>query len=197
MNLNITENITSLLKLPNELMASITFATGLVLFLPESIINTLYMSAFKEKYGFIVGVVFIISFSILLISLITTSYKSLRRVYINKNFKKNSKKILMNLTLGEKAVVTVLYEKPNHTLELPINDGIINCLEQKLIITKTTTQYPVSDLTNPKFPYMLQPWVVEKLQNDQELLSLFENNLNENENEVKDILNEVFYKKYF
>lgn len=199
MNFSITDNITALLKLPNKLIAAITFATGLILFLPNSIINKLYMTTFKEKYGFIVGVIFLISFSILFISCIVTGYKWVGNLYRNIKFKKHSKKLLISLTLGEKIIVGLLYEKSNHTLELPLNDGIIRCLEQKSIITKTTTQY-VSDLINPKFPYMLNPWVVKKLQNDDELLSLFEKEFEENKDECDDILRDLkdmFSNKYY
>lgn len=59
MNFNITDNITSLLKLPNKIVASIALSTGLTLFLPDSIINKLYINSLKDKYGFIVGFIFL------------------------------------------------------------------------------------------------------------------------------------------
>ena len=61
----------------------------------------------------------------------------------------------------------------NHTDELPLHDGAVKWLEQNIIITKTTNQYAVSDLNNAVFPYMLQPWAVEELQKDSELLTHF------------------------
>ena len=61
----------------------------------------------------------------------------------------------------------------NHTSELPFHDGAVKWLKQNMIITETTNQYLVSDLNNAVFPYLLQPWAVEELQNDSELLANF------------------------
>ena len=43
-----------------------------------------------------------------------------------------------------------------------------------MVIQKSATQYAVSDLVNPLFPYFLQPWVIKELENDEELLRSYE-----------------------
>lgn len=63
-----------------------------------------------------------------------------------------------------------MYIEEDHTEVLPLNSGAIVYLESMLVIGKVTNQYFVDDITNLTFPYMLQPWVIEKLQNDNELL---------------------------
>ncbi|HEQ9183466.1 TPA: hypothetical protein VIE97_001502, partial [Streptococcus pyogenes] len=57
--------------------------------------------------------------------------------------------------------------------ELPIHDGAVRWLKQNMVITETTNQYMVSDLNNAVFPFMLNPWVVEAMQNDEELVNEF------------------------
>ena len=56
---------------------------------------------------------------------------------------------------------------------MPLHDGAVLELEQKVMIGKATTQYMVSDLNNAQFPYLLQPWVLEELNNKPNLLSEF------------------------
>lgn len=90
-----------------------------------------------------------------------------------KKFKATAKERLQKLDDYQKAIVYGLYMEDNHTDELPLYDGAVNYLEHNVIIVKTTNQYAVSDLNNAVFPYMLQPWVVEELQKDSELLSHF------------------------
>lgn len=68
----------------------------------------------------------------------------------------------------------MLYKEDNNTSELPLNDGAIVFLEHWMVIQKATNQYFVNDLMNPMFPYFLQPWVVNKLKEDEELLLSFE-----------------------
>ena len=73
----------------------------------------------------------------------------------------------------QKAIVYGLYMEDNHTSELPFHDGAVKWLKQSMIIIETTNQYLVSDFNNAVFPYMLQPWAVEELQKDSELLACF------------------------
>lgn len=75
----------------------------------------------------------------------------------------------------KKMIVYGLYQEYNNTAELPLNDGAVVFLEHWMIIQKATSQYMVSDMIDPKFPYFLQPWVVEKLQMDENLLLSFKN----------------------
>ena len=42
-----------------------------------------------------------------------------------------------------------------------------------MVIQKAASQYAVEDLINPRFPYFLQPWVVDKLNKDENLLLSF------------------------
>ena len=90
-----------------------------------------------------------------------------------KKFKATAKERLQKLDNYQKAIVYVLYMEDNHTSELPFHDGSVKWLKQNMIINETTNQYLVSDLNNAVFPYMLQPWAVEELQNDSELLATF------------------------
>jgi hypothetical protein len=41
------------------------------------------------------------------------------------------------------------------------------------MVGKATSQYFVSDLNNASFPYLLQPWVVDELNNKSNLYSDF------------------------
>lgn len=166
-------NLIDFLKLPSSIMSAISLASGIVLFLPESILSKLYMIEFRSKYGFVIGVVFIVSTSILLIGIMLNIYKIIKNKYTNKIVEKNTKKLLINLDIYKKAIVYMLYITDNNTYTLPLNDGAVAFLEQWMVIQKATTQYFVTDMQNPQFPYFLQPWVIEKLNEDEELLLSF------------------------
>lgn len=166
-------NITELLKLPVKIMLAISIASGVVLFLPNKIITKMYMSDFRDKYGFIIGVVFIISASILIVNCAIEVYKVLHSMYSKRNINKNTKKLLLNLDEYKRVIVYTLYVQDNHTNELPLNDGAVIFLEHMMVIQKATTQYAVSNLVNPIFPYFLQQWVIDKLEEDEELLASY------------------------
>lgn len=155
-------------------MVAIALATGMILFLPDSLISKMYMDGFRNEYGFIIGAVFVVSISILTIGVIISIYNYFYEMHKQKRIKENSGKLIASLDDYKKTIVYLLYNEDNHTHELPLNDGAVVFLENMMVIGKTTSQYFVDDITNPMFPYSLQPWVIEKLQNDEELLASFE-----------------------
>ena len=166
--MNLGFNISDFFKLPNKIMASLALASGMILFLPNTMVEKMYMVDFRNKFGFATGLIFIVSFSILLITSLATCYKYFLHKYLMIKFKATAKKRLNALDTYQKALIYDLYCEDNHTDELPLHDGAVNFLEHSMMIAKATTQYMVSNLNNACFPYMLQPWVISKLQRDDE-----------------------------
>lgn len=171
--MNFDFKIVDFFKLPTKIMFAISIATGLVLFLPNSFVQKMYMIDFRNKYGFTIGLIFLISISIVTVTIVVSLYKYFSNKYFWKKFKSTAKKRLLKLENYQKAIVYVLYKEDNHTKELPINDGATICLKQNMVITETTNQYMGYDLNNAVFPYVLNPWVVETMQNDEELVNEF------------------------
>lgn len=68
------KNIVDFLKLPPRILGALSVASGLLLFLPNAIIEKLYMTSFRDKYGFAIGIVFVVSTSIL-VGILTTYYR--------------------------------------------------------------------------------------------------------------------------
>lgn len=166
-------NFVDFLKLPTKIMAALAMSSGLIIFLPDFFVGKMYLSDFRDKYGFIIGLVFLISFSILSVSLVLSIYKYYTGKHARKKFIAEGNKRLRNLDIYKKAIVYYLYSEDNHTGELPLHDGAVNVLEHNLVIGKATTQYFIEDLNNAVFPYMLQPWVIEELQKDSNLEMIF------------------------
>lgn len=189
-------NVPELLKLPTKIIVAICIATGSILFLPNKLIEKMYMTNFRNKYGFIIGIVFIISASILIVSFAIRFYEFINEMYSKKKFDKNIKKLLQELDAYKRLLVYGLYTQDNHTSELPLNDGAVIYLEKMMVINKATTQYAVSDLQNPVFPYFLQPWVIKELDNNEELLKSYERDANKKMKELKSEINSRGYNYY-
>lgn len=67
---NFGGNLEGLLKLPLKIIVALCFGSGLILFLPNKIIEKMYMMSFRNNLGFIIGIVFIVSLSIVVCSII-------------------------------------------------------------------------------------------------------------------------------
>lgn len=166
-------NISEILTLPNTIMAALALASGILLFSPTSLLDKMFMLDFRDKYGFIIGIVFIVSISILIVNLIYKTAKSISNANAKRNFYANAEKRLQKLNYYQKTILYALYQEDNYTLALPLHDGAVLELEQNYMIGKATSQYMVSDLNKALFPYLLQPWVSDELNNKPDLLSEF------------------------
>lgn len=75
------KNIVDFLKLPPRILGALSVASGLLLFLPNVIIEKLYMTSFRDKYGFAIGIVFVVSTSILVVFLVVIIAKKIKDKY--------------------------------------------------------------------------------------------------------------------
>jgi len=194
--MNIDFNIADFFKLPSKIMAALAFASGMILFLPQKIVEKMYMEDFRNNFGFAIGLVFIVSFSILLVTLLISGYKYFHQKHLMKKFMATAKERLQKLDDYQKALIYDLYIEDNHTDELPLHDGGVHFLEHNMMITKATNQYAVSDLNNAGFPYMLQPWVIEELRKDGDLCSEFKIAYNKLEAKYKEEQRKSGYYPY-
>ena len=172
--MSIDFNIADVFKLPVKIFAAIALGTGLILFLPDETISQIYLSEFRNTFGFILCLVFVISISVVGVTLIIACYNALSSTVLFAKTKKAREKRINNLDDYQKAIVYLLYSEINHTGELPINDGSVHWLEQNLIIGKAASQHFITNIESPEFPYMLQPWAIEYLNNNKELLAKME-----------------------
>lgn len=173
-------DIAEILKSSNRIFGSIAIATSVMLILPESICQVLYLQEFRLKYGVYISILFIITWSILIVEGIIRIYDLLKKgakgyiaKYKEKKFLKQGSENLRNLEKFQKAIVYLLFTSTTHTQKLPMNDGAVRFLLQSMIIAPTTNQVAVTDIQNPKRPYMLQPWVITKLKEEKDLEEIF------------------------
>ena len=141
------------IKLPSHLLGALAIASGILLFAPNKVIQLLYMTNFRNTYGFIIGIVFITSVSILLILVIKRIYKHINNECQAKKLKESQEKYLKDLD----------YEKTSL---------IISFLQYYNVITPAGSTHLVS-MPNPQITYFLQPWVKARINENSELRAKF------------------------
>lgn len=171
--MDVLKTMTELLKLPIKIILALCIASGLILFLPDKLTETLYMLSFREKYGFVIGLIFIVTLSITMCYIIffiaPKIWKKLTYKKKIEKIKNGHQKFLSNLTKAELKIIIELIKKPDNTLDLPINRGIVQKLESFGVISKAGSTFAV-DLCDPIIPYFLQPWVFEYFDKDGKLI---------------------------
>lgn len=162
------------LTLPLKTMTALAFASGILLFAPDTFLERLFMIEFMKNYGFYVGILFLISSVLCAVSWISILVNKLNEMWKKRKFLAAAKNNLMGLTDLQKAIVFDLFNEDNHTLEFPINDGAIVTLSHKKVITMIPGMTTVIDFKNIQMPYLLQIWVIDELNKSPNLLKEFE-----------------------
>ncbi len=162
------DGIVGFLKLPAYILGALVIASGLLLFSPDSVIQSLYMSDFRNKYGFTIGIVFVVSLSILVVLAAKSIYNAVTYKSRMAKLKANQEKFLMKLSRNKVSLICALLHEPTHTLLLPMHDGIVIELEHYNVITPAGQNHLVS-MPDPEIKYFLQPWVEDRINENEEL----------------------------
>ena len=160
------------LKLPPYILGALAVASGILLFLPDKVIKKLYMIEFRDKYGFTIGIIFIVSLSILTILLVLKIYHFFYDKRLDKKVAEGQLKYLRNMSSDKVMIVNAFLQERTHTLELPVNDGLVIELQHFGIITPAGQTHLVS-MPDPRIKFFLQPWVENKIRSDDELMRKF------------------------
>ena len=168
----IVKNFIDFIKLPAYLLCALAVASGILLFLPDGMIQKLYMTEFRDEYGFTIGILFVVSISILSALLVRKIYTVINDIRINKKVIENQRKYLLKVSNEKVSLICEFLRQPTHTLTLPINDGLVIELQNFYVISPAGQTHLVS-MPNPKIKYFLQPWVLERIDADEELRRKF------------------------
>ena len=60
------------LKLPPNILGALSIASGALLLLPDQLAK--YMTEFRDKYGFTIGIIFVVSTAILIVLIVSKIY---------------------------------------------------------------------------------------------------------------------------
>lgn len=75
-------------KLPHNILGVLSIVSGALLLLPDKIIEKFYMIGFRDKYGFAIGIIFLISTDILIVLLGDKIYQYFHDKIILKKYEK-------------------------------------------------------------------------------------------------------------
>ena len=161
------DNVPKFLKILNIplkiLLPSVCVFTGLILFLPEKVLNKLYLYEWKNENGFVLGLFFIISLTLILIYVLYFVIKFVRRK-VNLIFRKRrSFKSLKELNGVELSIIAYVYSSPNYTSVFDYNQPIIKGLLERGYLYTGSQQLVYDYIEGIKLNVMLMPNIIECL----------------------------------
>lgn len=167
---NTIKELEKLLKAPYILL-TLALCSGLLLFLPDFIVKKMYLLDFRDKFGGIIGVIFLISLCLLLTLLCTKIYSYARTITKRKKDIARKKKYLLKLEENKAKVIKNLLKAPTHTMPMQYNNGVTMELVSYGVISQAgSTQAMEFGYDNEIIlKYFLQPWVAELINKDEQL----------------------------
>lgn len=166
------KDFVQLLKLPPSILAAVAMGTGLMLFLPISILQRLGLDNIPELWRTVLGLAFIISSSLLVVYFIIKVVKSIDSKLSWLRFKRKFPKIMTELRDEELAVVALLYRSSNYTSRLPYTDGVtVRLISKKVIQFTSLNNLAYGD--NILIPFTITPIAQDYIDAHPELIENF------------------------
>lgn len=144
----------------------LTLATAIILFTNETLLAEIYLSDLKSEYKTSIGVVFIVSFSMLVAQIGQKLWSAIGASWRKRRNLKLYQKTLHDLTPEEKEYLAHYIKDEETTQYSPLDDGVAQGLEAKTIVYRASS-LSMSGLT---FPFNLQPWAKDYLTANPHLL---------------------------
>jgi len=176
--MNSIKDFLDFLKLPPNILAALAIASGLILFLPEDGLRMLHVIELRDNFGYIIGPIFIVSTVLLAVLLLSSGYKAIATKFYLWRAEKHAAKYLLNADGIKVEVIKTFLADETHTIQLPMNDGLVIELSHlEMISLAGNTQMVHSQFGQPiEAYYFLQPWVVSLIQENPELCKKYKAN---------------------
>ncbi len=153
------------IKLSPRYLLPISIFTGIVLFGPSWLLDTLGMAGVVANYRFYFGLVFLLSTVLLVSSGLVVGFEQAAHWVLDKLLLKQRRQRLHRLSEPEKQVLRGYVYKGTPTQYFSIADGVVGGLEDAGIIYKSSN---VGNVKN--WAYNIQPWAWEYLNSHPQLL---------------------------
>ena len=126
--------IPDLLKLPAKYFALAALVTGAILFLPDNVIRQLRVEAVPQKFGFWLGLVFLVCSSLVLVNVFSWVADQVRVRRQTAKRKKVIEEHLAKLDVAEKAVLREFFIGGQNTIRLPLDHPVVAGLISRGVI---------------------------------------------------------------
>lgn len=159
-------------KLPSKLVILIFVLNSALLFAPLKWLEKIHLSKFNESYGHWVGIAFILSFSFLVVVVVTMIFDKINWRKYGKEVKGNIKNEIERLDESEKAIIREFVLQRRSTLSMPIDDPTVVGLLDKRILRFVNNNMGAYIMNGVDMPCTLTKYATELIEADTSLIGL-------------------------
>jgi|LauGreDrversion4_2_1035121.scaffolds.fasta_scaffold10435_1 hypothetical protein len=150
----ILEKLFDIKKIPTKFLFVIWLSSGLILFVPNNFLIKLNLSDFLKDYGKYIGIIFLISSTFLMVTLLYYIGSLINRYRMTKKIKDSILNDIKCLNINEKALLREFYINDKQTLQMPLdNDTVVGLVNKHIIYQASSTGFTYS--YGAYFPYTM------------------------------------------
>ena len=149
------------LKSISPALITVAIVTGMIIFLPQSIIQTMRLHLISDTWMVVISLLFLSSVALVIVITIINTYNHIITKHKNKLLRKRLENKFHTLSSAQKNILSSLMNADNKYLELNYCDGDVRFLEEHIFITRATTWTQPYSNTEMYFPYIPQPWLTD------------------------------------
>lgn len=166
---NIAEKTFDNFKKITPALVAVAILSGLLLFLPESILKRMSLNELPILWNRIIGIVFLLSVALISTMIVFSVISHITEKRRNKRIRVNLKKKLQTLSPRQKAIILQLLRSEDKTISLDKNSGDTIYLVNNLFLHMPEQAFALGWNNEMILAYVPQPWLLDLYNEEPEL----------------------------
>ena len=152
-------------------LVAVAILSGLLLFLPESILKKMSLDELPVLWNRIIGIVFLLSVALISTMIVFSVISHITEKRRNMRIRVNLKKKLQTLSPRQKAIIVQLLRSEDKTISLDKNSGDTIYLVNNLFLHMPEQAFTLGWNNEMILTYVPQPWLLDLYYEEPELFN--------------------------
>lgn len=166
---NLLEKVFDGFKRITPALIAVSLLTGMILFLPKSVLERMQLGELPILWSRIIGIIFLLSVALIITILISEAGSVIIKRWKNRRHRDNLKKKYKTLSHRQKNIVQQLLKSENKSVQLDKNSGDTIYLLQIGFIHQPTQVVTYGWNDEMVLTYVPQPWLMDLYNEEPEI----------------------------
>lgn len=168
----LVEKVFDSFKQISPALIAVTIASGLILFLPESVLEKMALNNLQDIWKIVIGLLFIVSCTLIITIAVVEVCSRMRQKIELRRFRRLKRKQFVDLPSTYKSMLVHLLKSPKCAVELdPSSGNTLYLLSNQFIHQAQSYMFVGVDHIAP-VTYVPEPWLIDLFHKEPDLFNL-------------------------
>ena len=168
----LAEKVFDSFKKISPALIAVALASGLILFLPESVLEKMALNNLQDVWKIVIGLVFIVSCALIITIAIVEGFKTIQLKTMPRRFRRLKRKQFAELPHDYKRLLVSMLKSPKCSMELDPTSGNTLYLLNNQFIHQTQSYMFVGPGYTAPVTYTPEPWLIDLFHKEPDLFKL-------------------------